>query len=219
MLQTSLRSRVRRRALAEMIAYLACLVHDDFNRDGVAITALVLPETTSTHPRWVAEGLAEFLRLAPEDAAGGGPTTGAFNSTPPSVPPNSDPPMTLAIDRLHLAAAAIAATHPEAAALLRQIAIGAHPPTPDPNALKRTVLRRLWRQHHGGLEEMPRCDGHSGRLGSVCADTGSLLSTRRPPPTTAYTALARDLSPGGRSQTCSTLIWIRAAPLAALADE
>jgi hypothetical protein len=63
--------------------------------------------------------------------------------------------MTLAIDRLHLAAAAIAATHPEAAALLRRIATGAHPPTPDPNALKRTVLRRLWRQHHAGLERCP----------------------------------------------------------------
>jgi hypothetical protein len=55
-------------SLAELVAYLACLVHDDFNRDGIRDYRLVLPETTP--PTLGPEGLAEFLRLAPEDAEG-----------------------------------------------------------------------------------------------------------------------------------------------------
>jgi hypothetical protein len=53
-------------ALGEMISYLACLVHDDFNADGVRDHRVPLPETKP--PALGAEGLAEYRRLAPEDA-------------------------------------------------------------------------------------------------------------------------------------------------------
>jgi hypothetical protein len=52
------------------------------------------------------------------------------------------------------AAEAVERERPDAAAFLRRMA-AEHPPAPDPDAIKRTVLRRLWHEHFGGMKRTP----------------------------------------------------------------
>jgi hypothetical protein len=97
------------------------------------------------------------------------------------------------------AAEAVERERPDAAAFLRRMA-AEHPPAPDPDAIKRTVLRRLWHEHFGGMKRTPAAAAIANGWAAF------VPSQWEPPPNTPQAFYARLWAAGVRPVCARTIV-------------